>query len=217
MVQIKLISFKLCPFVQRSVITLKEKNAPFEIEYIDLRNKPDWFKEISPLGKVPVLQTEGSILFESAVINEYIDETTGERLLPTKPLERAQHRMWIEFGSMLISDIWRAQSTHKQDEYDTALISLKDKCARLETIINGPLFFGTAFSLVDAAIAPALQRIAWSAQIDPNFDVFANNPKIAQWWETLNNRESVKKSLVPEARELFAEMINLLGGVLSKI
>ena len=67
---IELISFDLCPFVQRSVITLLEKDIPFKRTNIDLANKPDWFLQISPLGKVPVLKIDGNILFESAVINE---------------------------------------------------------------------------------------------------------------------------------------------------
>ncbi len=73
MVKPKLISFKICPYVQRSVITLKEKNVDFDIEYIDLANKPEWFLKISPLGRVPVLQVGEEVLFESAVINEYLD------------------------------------------------------------------------------------------------------------------------------------------------
>ncbi len=52
---LKLISHKLCPYVQRAVIALKEKGVPFERIDIDLANKPDWFLKISPLGKVPVL------------------------------------------------------------------------------------------------------------------------------------------------------------------
>ncbi len=51
----KLISHKLCPYVQRAVIALNEKGAAFERVDIDLANKPDWFLKISPLGKVPVL------------------------------------------------------------------------------------------------------------------------------------------------------------------
>lgn len=63
----ELVSFELCPFVQRSVITLNEKGVPFDIRYISLKDKPDWFLDISPLGKVPVLIVdEGTVLFESA-------------------------------------------------------------------------------------------------------------------------------------------------------
>ena len=58
--KLKLISHKLCPYVQRAVISLTEKGVPFERIDIDLDNKPDWFLKISPLGKVPVLQAEGN-------------------------------------------------------------------------------------------------------------------------------------------------------------
>lgn len=66
-----LISFKLCPYVQRSVINLLEKKVDYEIKYIDLANKPEWFLKISPFRRVPVLVVGEDVLFESAVINEY--------------------------------------------------------------------------------------------------------------------------------------------------
>ena len=59
--KLKLVSFKLWPYVQRSVVTLNHLQVPYEIEYIDLANKPDWFLEISPLGKVPVVQVNDGI------------------------------------------------------------------------------------------------------------------------------------------------------------
>ena len=90
---LKLISHKLCPYVQRAVIALAEKGVPFERIDIDLANKPEWFLKISPLGKVPVLvvATErGEVaLFESNVICEYIEETqAGRGLHPADPLAR---------------------------------------------------------------------------------------------------------------------------------
>ena len=101
---LKLISHKLCPYVQRAVIALKEKGVAFERVDIDLANKPDWFLKVSPLGKVPVLTVasdKGEVaLFESNVICEYIEETQGgAKLHPQDPLQRAQHRAWMEFGS----------------------------------------------------------------------------------------------------------------------
>src|SRR5215470_4136993 len=111
---LKLISHKLCPYVQRAVIALSEKGVPFERIDIDLANKPDWFLKISPLGKVPVLTTEqGEVaLFESNVICEYIEETQGgRRLHPEDPLARAQHRAWMEFGSAILGDLWGLETT----------------------------------------------------------------------------------------------------------
>src|SRR3954464_14646367 len=79
--KLKLISHKLCPYVQRAVISLTEKGVPFERIDVDLSNKPDWFLKISPLGKVPVLlvkTVDGEVaLFESNVICEYIEDTQG--------------------------------------------------------------------------------------------------------------------------------------------
>ena len=89
----KLASFDVCPYVQRSVITLQEKGVPYEIEYIDLNNKSEWFMQLSPLGKVPILIIEDTVIFESATINEYLDEIApGRKLQPSDPLQRAHNR-----------------------------------------------------------------------------------------------------------------------------
>src|SRR5688500_11991503 len=69
-----LVSFDLCPYVQRAAIALSEKGVPFARREVDLTNKPDWFKAISPLGKVPLLQVGDEVLFESAVIVEYLED-----------------------------------------------------------------------------------------------------------------------------------------------
>lgn len=103
--ELKLVSHHLCPYVQRAVITLLEKEIPHQRTYIDLSNKPDWFRQISPLGKVPLLKVGDEVLFESAVICEYLDEITPGSLHPTDPLAKAKHRAWIEFGSSILNTI----------------------------------------------------------------------------------------------------------------
>ena len=95
----RLISFKLCPFVQRSAITLLYRKIPYEITYINLDEPPEWFKEISPLGKVPILSVDDTPLFESAVINEYINDLTGGDLLPNDILQKALCRGYIELAT----------------------------------------------------------------------------------------------------------------------
>src|SRR5207237_3450984 len=83
MPKLDLVSHHLCPYVQRAVITLTEKGAPFTRTYVDLANKPDWFTAISPLGKVPLLRIDDDdVLFESAVICEYLEETIAPALHP---------------------------------------------------------------------------------------------------------------------------------------
>src|ERR1700758_1695749 len=87
---LKLISHKLCPYVQRAGIALTEKGVPFERIDIDLANKPDWFLKISPLGKTPVLVVGENAIFESAVILEYLEETQAHPLHPSDALRRAE-------------------------------------------------------------------------------------------------------------------------------
>src|SRR5258708_30029622 len=94
---LKLISHKLCPYVQRAVIALTEKGVAFERIDIDLANKPDWFLKISPLGKTPVLVVGDHAIFESVVILEYLEETQAQPLHPGDPLARAEHRAFIAF------------------------------------------------------------------------------------------------------------------------
>jgi len=101
-VNYELVSFKICPFVQRARITLLHKRVPHTVTNIELKEPPTWFPAISPLGKVPLLRVDGgTVLFESAVINEFIDETTTPPLHPADPLARAQNRAWIAYASEL--------------------------------------------------------------------------------------------------------------------
>lgn len=207
----KLISFDICPFVQRSAITLNEKDVPYEIEHIDLSNKPEWFLKLSPLGKVPVLVVDGEkVLFESAVINEYIDEITaaqpgGRRMLPADPLERAYGRAWIEFASTMLGDSYRMQIAKDADALKLGRDEVRAKLERLERELpaDGPFFYGPELSLVDTAVAPALQRHVWTEELAPELALFDDLPKVTRWRDAMLSRESVKRSTVPDVRERF--------------
>jgi glutathione S-transferase len=209
----KLVSFKLCPFVQRSRITLLEKGVPYDIEYIDLAAKPPWFLEISPLGRVPLLVVDGDVvLFESAVINEYLDETTpGPRLHPEDPLRRAHNRMWIELGSTLLSDQYRMQLAPTEDDARRELAAFHDKLGRLEAELRktaqGPWWNGAVFSLVDTSIAPLLQRARWMADAVPDFDPVEGHPLVRAWQLALLDRDSVRRSTVEDIVELYLAFV----------
>src|SRR5258708_21466022 len=112
--RLRLISHKLCPYVQRAVIALTEKGVAFERIDIDLANKPAWFLAISPLGKTPVLQVRDTAIFESAAILEYLEETESKPLHPADPLSRAEHRSCIAFRSAVPTLI--ASSSAPPDE-----------------------------------------------------------------------------------------------------
>ena len=93
MERLTLVSHNLCPYVQRAAIALVEKRVAFDRVNVDLSDKPEWFLAISPLGKVPLLRVNNkgaeTVIFDSIVILEYLDETQPNPLHPTDPLERA--------------------------------------------------------------------------------------------------------------------------------
>ncbi|MEO5808128.1 glutathione S-transferase family protein [Devosia sp.] len=208
MSKLTLISFALCPFVQRAVIALKEKNVPFDVVYIDLANKPQWFLDISPLGKVPVLKVprdrqEDAVVFESAVILEYLEETApGVKLHPADPLERAQHRAWIEYGSAVLGDLYRFGSAKTATDLDGARQTLLQKFTRLEQTVVGPFFAGEKFSYVDAVFAPAFRQLdAVETVTDTGLlDAF---PKVSDWRKALAARPSVKEAVPADFVDLY--------------
>ena len=194
MPKFRLISFPLCPYVQRAAIVLAEKGVPFERVDIDLANKPDWFLKLSPLGKVPVLVVEQDgkeeVLFESAVIAEYLDEIIEPRLHPADPLEKARHRAWIEVASALLADIYGYYTAPDQESFRQKSDAIATKLQRLEEVVQGPWFAGQRFSLADAAFAPALRYFDLFERIDGD-DLSATLPKISAWRRAVSRRPSV--------------------------
>ncbi|MFW5965996.1 MAG: glutathione S-transferase family protein [Persicimonas sp.] len=162
-----LISFDLCPYVERSRIVLAEKGVNYEQTFIDLSDKPDWFLEISPRGKVPVLLVDERPIFESFVINELLEELYPEpALMPDDPIERAEARAWIVFNNdVLMPHAYRlrmADDDRAVAEHKTALREGFERLnSRLEEREEGPYFLGADFQLVDAVYAPMINR--WEA------------------------------------------------------
>jgi glutathione S-transferase len=213
-----LVSFKTCPYVQRSVITLKEKGVPFKMTYIDLADPPQWFNDDSPLGKVPILKTtiEGKeqVLFESAAINEFVDEVTEGSLMPTDPWDKAQARAWFAFGGDCNTDYYLAYIANDQAGYEQHRDALLDKLGRLEQRLVGPFFFGAEFTLADAAFAPLLMRMGEFEKFAPGFSMSAF-PRLQAWNTLLESRPAVAESMVPEWRELMMDYLHATGGYLA--
>src|SRR5215468_1657589 len=132
MADLTLVSYDLCPYVQRAAIALAEKGVDFHRIDVDLSDKPEWFRAISPLGKVPLLRVGDDVLFESAAIVEYIEETTPNPLHPRDPIERAKHRAWMEFGSSVLADIWVLETTPDPAAFAARRDSFMDKFKQLE-------------------------------------------------------------------------------------
>ena len=197
---LKLISFTLCPYVQRAMIVLNEKNMSFDIEYIDLSSPPPWFYDISPLEKVPVLLVDDEPLFESMVICEYIDEISEGSLYPGDAFERAKNRAWIEFGNDILSTTFEFYNTEDEKRFKHLTNTLVDRFEVLEEEISeGPYFNGENFSMVDAVYAPVFRYHSRIAQYK-DFGFFDEAPKIKAWGDKLLERQSVIQS-VPDTYE----------------
>lgn len=204
---LQLISFKTCPFVQRAVITLKHKNIDFDITYIDLAEPPDWFLELSPLGKVPVLKVDDEVLFESAVINEYLDEITGGELQPSEPLARAKNRAWIEFASNMLGNLYMMKMSKDEERYNKYHDSLVSQFHRVEQRLGeGPWFNGEKFSLADTAFAPLFRQNSVAdnklSVLDPE-----SMPRVAAWAQRLLALPEVRDSVVDEFEDLYLKVM----------
>jgi glutathione S-transferase len=205
---LKLISHKLCPYVQRAVIALTEKGVAFERVDIDLANKPDWFLAISPLGKTPVLQVGESAIFESAVILEYLEETEPKPLHPANPLFRAEHRSWIEFGSAVLNDIAGFYAAANEATFKAKVSQLEQRFARLEArVAAAPWFDGEKFSLVDAVFGPVFRYFDVFDEI-ADFGILAGKPKLARWRNTLAARRSVRAAVSADYAALLRDFID---------
>ena len=214
--KLELISFKICPFVQRSMITLLVKDIPFEITYIDIKDPPAWFLQISPFGKVPVLRTDDSVLFESSVINEYLDEITPPSMHPNDPLQKAKNRAWIEFGSSLNFAQHDLYWSKDKEEFQMCFQKIRRHLEKLEQQITlTPYFNGPDLSLVDVAYAPLLMRFKLVEGLHTS-GVLQDFPHLQTWTDKLTALESVQKSVVPEFNELYVGAINKADGYMAQ-
>lgn len=204
---LKLISHALCPYVQRAAIVLVEKGIAFERRDVDLKNKPQWFVETSPLGKTPVLKVGDDAIFESAVICEFLDETHAPRLHPAQALERARHRSWMEFGSALLNTIGAFYNAGDAAALAARASDIHSRLAQLESVLGlGPYFAGQEFSIVDAVFGPVFRYFDVFETIE-DFGFFDGLNKVAAWRDALSRRDSVRRAVRPDYPELLKQFL----------
>ena len=213
----KLISFSICPYVQRPRIVLLEKQIEHSIEYIDLQDPPVWFHEVSPLEKVPVLLVDGQALFESMPICEYLDEITPGSLYPADPFHRAQHRAWIEFGNDVLNQHHALVSASDEAGFKRARALLNERLDSLEDVLGeGPCFAGESFGMVDAVYAPIFRFIYQLKQLTGIELLSAELPQVVAWAASLLERPAVISAVPATFREDYAAFIRRQGGLMSQ-
>ena len=152
-----------CPFSHRCRFVLFEKGMDFEIRDVDLFNKPEDISVMNPYGQVPILVERDLILYESNIINEYIDERFPHpQLMPADPVQRGRARLLLlNFERELFVHV---ESLEKQDskKVDKARVMVRDRLAQLAPVVTKNKFMlGEDFSMIDVALAPLLWRLEY--------------------------------------------------------
>lgn len=217
MARYRLVSHHLCPYVQRVAIALTERGVDFDRRDIDLARKPDWFVALSPLGKVPLLQVGDHVLFESAAILEYLEDTLPRKLHPADPIRRAEHRGWMEFGSATLNAIAGLYGAPDAAAHAVKLEDLRSKMQRLEDALGqGPWFAGEDFTLVDAVFGPVFRYFEVFDELglgDPAMDL----PKVAAWRAALRARPSVRNAVAADYPQRLAGFLRARNGHMGRL
>jgi RNA polymerase-associated protein len=151
-----------CPFSQRCRFVLFEKGMDFEIKDVDLFNKPEDISVMNPYGQVPILVERDLILYESNIINEYIDERFPHpQLMPADPVMRARTRLFLfNFERELFVHVQTLENSNKQPAIDKAKLIIRDRLTQLAPVLlKNKFMLGDDFSMLDVAIAPLLWRL----------------------------------------------------------
>ena len=220
MAKYMLVSFKTCPWVQRSAIVLREKGIEFELRHIEPDNRPDWFLAISPHKKVPVLTVDEKIsLFELNAINEYLDETIEPRLHPEDPVERARQPSLDRLCPDLRRSVTGSAYADTEDAYKTAIAKIPEAFGRLEKALeaqgSGPFFNGAKYSLVDAAYAPFLQRYLFLDRIRKIGEI-EKFPRLKAWAEAVMARPSTHSFPAAEFEDMYRQNLRRRNSWLSQ-
>lgn len=201
---IKVISFKICPFVQRVTGLLEAKRIPYKIEFINLSEKPQWFLDISPNGQVPILITEsGQTLFESDAIVEYIDDITDPLESNLSPEQKAIDRAWSYQASKHYLVQCSAQRSVNKEILGERAAKLGKAFAKAEKKLgDGPFFKGENLSNVDIAWLPLLHRAAIINE-RTCYDFIGGFPKVKAWQSAMMETGLAEKSVPEDFVEAF--------------
>ena len=206
----ELVSFELCPFVQRARVIMLSRGVEHKVNYIDLIDPPPWFFDLSPLGQLPLLRlNEDEALFESLAICEYLNEIHGLNIWSEDPKERALERAMVGVSSACLSDLTEALSSEQRSGLARARASLEEKWDWLNDVMDereGPLYGGHTIAMPDAAFASVACQLNVVNDKLELIDV-DDVEKVVDWFSALNEHPVISESIVANFDELFAKSI----------
>jgi len=186
-------------FAQRTRVVLLEKEIDFTPIEIDFQNKPEDFTSVSRYGKVTAIKHGDVELYESAIINEYLDEVFPEPpLLPHDPAAKAIARIWIDYANTRLAPAFgkllRGQSTQEQEqgrrEFSEALLYLEQEGLGRRSS-GEPYWLGEAFSLVDISFYPWFERLPLLEHFR-KFTWPSETSRLQNWWSVVRDRPSIR-------------------------
>ncbi len=203
---LKVISFTICPFVQRVTALLEAKGLPYEIEYSSLKDKPQWFLDLSPNGQVPVLMTEsGQALFESDAIVEYIEDAYGPLNPLLTPEQKAINRAWSYLAAKHYLVQCSTQRSGDEITLNERSVKLEKAFATIEKALSDAHFFNTGeVGMVDIAWLPLLHR-AVLIERHAGYDFLSGYPKLKRWQQHLLFTGLAEKSVATDFEEAFTD------------
>jgi RNA polymerase-associated protein len=190
-----------CPFSHRCRFVLFEKGMDFEIRDVDLFNKPEDVISMNPYGQVPILVERDLILYESNIINEYIDERFPHpQLMPGDPVARARVRLFLfNFEKELFTHVSTLETrVNKPNEkaIEKAKNSIRDRLTQLSPIfLKNKYMLGEEFSMLDVAIAPLLWRLDYYG-----IDLSKNAAPLLKYAERIFSRPAYIEALTPSEK-----------------
>ncbi|BBO59202.1 glutathione S-transferase N-terminal domain-containing protein [Mycoavidus sp. B2-EB] len=190
-----------CSFSQRCRVVLFEKGMDFEIRDVDLFNKPEDISVMNPYGQVPILVERDLILYESNIINEYIDERFPHpQLMPSDPAQRARARLFLyNFEKELfvhVSTLETAKGRSTDKIYEKARQAIRDRLTQLAPIfVKNKYMLGEDFSMLDVAIAPLLWRLEYFG-----IDLSKNTAPLMKYAERIFSRPAFIEALTPSEK-----------------
>ena len=203
MAKLKIYSSKSCPWAHRSRLMLCEKGIDFELVEVDLSNKPDWFVGVSPYTKVPAIVHDDDNVWESAIVNEYIDEVFPEpAMVPNEPGRRALARIWVDysasrfvsaFGAVLRETDASARPEKVEKFQETLRYMEKEGLAKLGA---NPYWMGDSISIVDVAFWPWFERFVAMTHYR-GVTIPDDCTRLNAWVAAMRERPAVKQAANP--------------------
>lgn len=169
---VRLYSMRFCPYVKRTRLVLDHKNIPYEVVNINLKRKPEWYIEnINCLGLVPSIETDDVIVFDSVIINEYLDSVYPEnKLLHSDPYKAAKDKMLLEIWSKVVTAYYKVYyGKENEDQSISQMLTALDRVENELKQRKSDFFGGDKPMMIDFNMWPHMERLQFFDVIVPGF------------------------------------------------